>query len=51
MIDQYLGGKIPGLTGSGEQRWSFAFIADVVNAHLAALEKGKARGRICAGGR
>jgi len=41
MIDQYLAGKFPGLLGSGEQRWSFAFIADVVNAHLAALEKGK----------
>jgi len=41
MIDQYLAGKFPGLIGSGEQRWSFAFIAHVVNAHLAALEKGK----------
>ncbi len=41
MIDQYLSGKFPGLLGSGEQRWSFAFIANVVNAHLAALEKGK----------
>jgi farnesol dehydrogenase len=41
MIDQYLAGKFPGLLGSGEQRWSFAFIANVVNAHLAALEKGK----------
>ncbi len=41
MIDQYLGGEFPGLLGSGEQRWSFAFIPDVINAHLAALEKGK----------
>ncbi len=41
MIDQYLAGKFPGLLGSGEQRWSFAFIGNVVNAHLAALEKGK----------
>ena len=41
MIDQYLAGKFPGLLGSGEQRWSFAFNADVVNAHLAAIEKGK----------
>ena len=41
MIDQYLAGKFPGLLGSGEQRWSFAFIPAVVNAHLAALEKGK----------
>ena len=41
MIDQYLAGKFPGVLGSGEQRWSFAFIPTVVNAHLAALEKGK----------
>jgi len=41
MIDQYLAGKFPGLLGSGEQRWSFSFITPVVNAHLAALEKGQ----------
>jgi farnesol dehydrogenase len=41
MIDQYLAGKFPGLLGSGDQRWSFAFIAPVVNAHLAALENGR----------
>ena len=41
MIDQYLEGKFPGIIGSGEQRWSFAFMPDVVNGHLAALEKGK----------
>jgi NAD+-dependent farnesol dehydrogenase len=40
MIEQYLEGKFPGLLGSGEQRWSFAFNADVVAGHLAALEKG-----------
>jgi NAD+-dependent farnesol dehydrogenase len=41
MIDQYAAGKFPGLLGSGDQRWSFAFNCDVVAAHLAALEKGK----------
>jgi nucleoside-diphosphate-sugar epimerase len=41
MIDQYLAGKFPGLLGYGEQRWSFAFIADVVKAHLTALKNGK----------
>ena len=41
MIEQYLAGKFPGLLGSGEQRWSFAFLPDVVNAHLAALDQGK----------
>jgi farnesol dehydrogenase len=41
MIDLYLDGKFPGLLGSGKQRWSFAFLPDVVDGHLAALEKGK----------
>jgi len=41
MIAQYLAGKFPGLLGSGNQRWSFAYNSDVVTAHLAALEKGK----------
>jgi nucleoside-diphosphate-sugar epimerase len=41
MIEQYLAGRFPGLLGSGEQRWSFAFNQEVVGAHLVALEKGK----------
>jgi farnesol dehydrogenase len=41
MIEQYVAGKFPGVLGSGEQRWSFAFNADVVAAHLAALDKGR----------
>jgi farnesol dehydrogenase len=40
MIEQYLAGRFPGLVGSGEQRWSFAYNADVVAAHLAALDRG-----------
>jgi NAD+-dependent farnesol dehydrogenase len=41
MMRQYLSGRFPGLLGSGEQRWSFAYIPEVVQAHLAALEKGR----------
>ncbi len=41
MMQQYLSGRFPGLLGSGEQRWSFAYIAEIVQAHLAALEKGR----------
>jgi NAD+-dependent farnesol dehydrogenase len=41
MTEQYLAGKFPGLLGSGNQRWSFAFNSEVAAAHLAALEKGK----------
>ncbi len=43
MIDQYLAGKFPGLLGSGEQRWSFSYNQEVVEAHLSALEKGKGK--------
>jgi NAD+-dependent farnesol dehydrogenase len=41
MVEQYLAGKFPGLLGDGHQRWSFAYNADVVAAHLVALEKGR----------
>ncbi len=41
MIAQYLAGKFPGVLGSGWQRWSFAYNADVAAAHLVACEKGK----------
>jgi NAD+-dependent farnesol dehydrogenase len=41
MIQPYLKGKFPGVLGSGEQRWSFAYNSEVVRAHLAALEKGR----------
>ncbi len=41
MIHQYLSGKFPALFGSGEQRWSFAFIKDVAEAHRLALERGR----------
>ncbi len=50
MIEQYRAGKFPGLLGSGEQRWSFAFNQDVVNAHLAALEKGRSGEEYVLGG-
>ena len=41
MVEQYRSGKFPGLLGSGEQQWSFAFNREVVLAHLAALARGK----------
>jgi len=41
MIRQYVAGKFPGLLGTGEQRWSFSYIDDVVAAHLAALDRGR----------
>ncbi|TAM84173.1 MAG: NAD-dependent epimerase/dehydratase family protein [Acidobacteria bacterium] len=41
MMRQFLSGRFPGLPGSGEQRWSFAYISEVVQAHLTALDKGR----------
>lgn len=41
MIAQYRAGNFPGLLGSGEQRWSFAYNEDVAAAHLGALEWGR----------
>jgi NAD+-dependent farnesol dehydrogenase len=41
MMHQYVNGRFPVLLGSGEQRWSFSYITEVVQAHLAALEKGE----------
>ena len=51
MIDQYLAGKFPGLLGSGDQRWSFAFIAHCCQRAFGRPREGKAWGRICAGRR
>ncbi|MBD3337115.1 MAG: NAD-dependent epimerase/dehydratase family protein [Candidatus Eisenbacteria bacterium] len=43
-------GKFPGLLGSGQQRWTLAFVDDVVAGHMAALEKGEPGGRFILGG-
>ena len=50
MIQQFLAGKFPGLLGTGEQRWSFSYIDDVVAAHLAALDLGKVSEEYILGG-
>ena len=41
MMYQYCFKMMPAIVGFGEQRWSFAHNADVVAAHLTALEKGE----------
>jgi len=50
MVDQYLAGKFPGVLGDGNQRWSFAYMPDVVAAHLTALEKAKPGQQFVLGG-
>lgn len=41
MIADYVHRKIPGILGSGEQRWTFSYVTDVAQGHLLALEKGE----------
>jgi farnesol dehydrogenase len=43
-------GRFPGLLGSGRQRWTLAFIDDVVRGHLLALQKGRPGDRFILGG-
>ena len=50
MVDQYLAGRFPGVLGDGNQRWSFAYMPDVVAAHLAALEKARPGQQFVLGG-
>ncbi|HXJ95214.1 MAG TPA: NAD-dependent epimerase/dehydratase family protein [Terriglobia bacterium] len=50
MMYQYCFKIMPAIVGSGKQRWSFAHNADVVAAHLAALEKAEAGQEYVLGG-
>lgn len=43
-------GTFPGLLGTGRQRWTLAFVEDVVLGHLLALEKGVPGDRFILGG-
>lgn len=40
LIQDFLGGRLPGYIGSGHQRWCFAWVPDVVDGFLRALERG-----------
>jgi len=50
MIDDYLHRRIPGIPGKGDRRWTYSYIADVAQGHLAALEKGRSGERYILGG-
>jgi farnesol dehydrogenase len=41
MIRDHLRGRLPGVVGPGDRRWSYAFVEDVLAGHLAALDKGR----------
>ena len=50
MIADHLNGRLPGLVGPGDRRWSYAYVEDVAEGHALALEKGKAGDRFVLGG-
>jgi farnesol dehydrogenase len=49
MIADHLAGRLPGLVGAN-RRWSYAFVDDVAEGHLAALERGRLGERYVLGG-
>lgn len=38
----FLRGKLPGIPGDGRKRWTYSFLDDVADGHVAALERGRA---------
>jgi len=50
MIADHLNGRLPGLVGPGDRRWSYSFVEDVAEGHALALEKGRPGDRFVLGG-
>ncbi len=50
MVADHLNGRLPGLVGPGDRRWSYAFVEDVAEGHALALEKGRGGDRFVLGG-
>lgn len=50
IIRDYLRGRLPGRLGRGDARWNYAFVDDVVHAHLLALEQARPGSRYIIGG-
>jgi farnesol dehydrogenase len=42
MVSDHLGGRFPGIIGPGDRLWSYSYVEDVADGHLAALERGRA---------
>jgi farnesol dehydrogenase len=42
MVLDHLRGDLPGIVGPGDRVWSYAFVDDVAEGHLRALERGRA---------
>lgn len=41
MLSDHLRGRLPGVIGPGDRKWSYAFVGDVLAGHVAALEKAR----------
>ena len=41
MVADHLNGRLPGIIGPGDRRWSYVFVDDVLEGHLLALTKGR----------
>jgi NAD+-dependent farnesol dehydrogenase len=50
MVRDHLSGRMPGIIGPGDRRWSYAFVDDVAAAHVAALDRGRRGERYFLGG-
>lgn len=50
MVADHLGGRFPGIIGPGDRLWSYAFVDDVAEGHVAALERGGRGERYFLGG-
>lgn len=50
MLADHLNGRLPGIVGPGDRRWSYAFVEDVAEGHALALEKAPRGGRYVLGG-
>jgi len=49
LLTDHLAGKLPGIFGA-DRRWSYAFVDDVADAHVSALEHGQIGGEYPLGG-
>jgi len=50
MIADHLDGRLPGLVGPADRRWSYAFVEDVAEGHALALERAQPGDRFVLGG-
>ena len=50
LVADQMNGKLPGIVGPGDRLWSYAFVDDVANAHVTALENGRRGERYILGG-